>query len=134
MKNCLLIFILFFTGMVSFAQTRSQLNFCRSEVGKLEKEVDKYKGFLEIQNDDLLALKLRIVDLNREVKILNHEKNNFILTTRIHLVLRPKYYLSGIIGGEFMGISKSINSYFYDSGSICLVSCALLYWLFFYCT
>ena len=91
MKKCLLIFVLSFFGLVSIAQTQSQLNFCRFEVEKLENEVEKYKGLLEIQNKDLMQLKLRIVDLNREIKILNYEKKELNRVSEALMDLALKY-------------------------------------------
>jgi len=91
MKKYLLIFTLSLMGFASFAQTQSQLNFCRLEAEKLEKEVDKYKELLEIQNEDLMQLKLRIVDLNRDIKVLNHEKKELNRVSESLMDLALKY-------------------------------------------
>ncbi len=91
MRKCLLIFTLSLIGLTSIAQTKSQLNFCRQEAAKLEEEVDKYKELLEIQNDDLMELKLRLVDLNREIKILNHEKKELNRVSEALMELALKY-------------------------------------------
>lgn len=75
MKRLLMLLSVLILGVTSLsAQTASQLNYCRLEVKKLEKEVDKYKGLLKIQNQDLMQLKLKIVDSNTKIKLLNHEK------------------------------------------------------------
>jgi TolA-binding protein len=91
MKKYVLAFVLFFVGFVSLAQTQSQLNYCKLEAERLEKEVEKYKGLLEIQNADLMELKLRIVDLNREIKILNHEKKELNKVSESLMDLALKY-------------------------------------------
>ena len=91
MKKYLLIFTLILLGLTSVAQMQSQLNFCRLEAAKLEKEVDKYKELLEIQNEDLMQLKLRIVDLNRDIKVLNHEKKELNRVSEALMDLALKY-------------------------------------------
>ena len=95
MKRYLFISLLFFAGFTSMAQTQSQLNFCRMEAENLEKEVDKYKGLLEIQNADLMELKLRIVDLNREIKILEHDKKELNKVSESLMDLALKYEQRG---------------------------------------
>lgn len=77
------------------AQTASQLNYCRLEVQKLEKDVDKYKGLLKIQNQDLMQLKLKIVDLNTEIKLLNHEKKELNKLSDQLMDLALKYEVRG---------------------------------------
>lgn len=95
MKKYAVLFVFLSIGLITIAQKQSQLDYCRSEVANLEKEIGKYKTLLEIQNKNLLELKLRIVDLNRDIKVLNHEKNELNTVSEDLMELALKYESRG---------------------------------------
>lgn len=85
---------------IGFAQdSRSTLNskidFCNREVKQLEVELAKYKHLLDLQNTDIQDLKIRISELQQEIKVSEQENSDLRAISVVILNLARKFEKEG---------------------------------------
>ena len=97
MKVFVIIFLASIVYVNSFAQSnlQHQVGYCKSEVERLEKEVDKLKMLLEVQNTELVDLKSLIIKKNREIESLNEEIDKLNSNSEYFLKLAAKLEEAG---------------------------------------
>ncbi|MCP4520476.1 MAG: hypothetical protein GY827_02075 [Cytophagales bacterium] len=94
----LLIFICGIT-FSSFAQDtytlRTKLAYCKSEAERLEAELARYKGLLELQSQDVLDLKNQLIKLQDQIVILEEEKRQLKEVSVNMLLLAQRFEQDG---------------------------------------
>ena len=95
-KHYILITLLSFSSMlIAQSNLKTQVDYCKSEVERLEAEETKLKGFLQVQNSEIMELKSLIMDKNREIENRDKEIKKLNENSEYFLQLAAKLEESG---------------------------------------
>lgn len=96
MKNYILILFLSLSSfLMAQSNLKTQVEYCKSEVERLEAEETKLKGLLQVQNSEIVELKSMIMDKNREIEKRDKEIEKLNENSEYFLQLAAKLEESG---------------------------------------